>query len=106
MSPIISLGAASTMAFFDCVIDRSFACDRGFLGHRLTRIGGLYEVPFHRVMLNGEPLATSFVSKDELKAVIPPEAIPAAGTYIVTLKCDGEDFPESHRAHLVVGFKP
>jgi hypothetical protein len=66
--------------------------------------GGMW--PFHRVMLNGEPLPTSFVSKDELKAIIPPEAIPTAGTYIVTLKCDGEAFPESHRAHLVVGFKP
>ncbi len=65
--------------------------------------GGMW--PFHCVMLNGEPLPTSFVSKDELKAIIPPEAIPSAGTYIVTLKCAGEAFPESHRAHLVVGFK-
>ncbi len=66
--------------------------------------GGMW--PFHRVMLNGKPLPTSFVSKDELKATIPPEVIPEAGTYIVTLKCEGEDFPESHRAHLVVGFRP
>jgi len=66
--------------------------------------GGMW--PFHQVMLNGEPLPTSFVSKDELKAIIPPEAIAKAGTYVVTLKCEGEAFPESHRAHLVVGFKP
>jgi Amidohydrolase family len=66
--------------------------------------GGMW--PFHQVMLNGEPLPTSFVSKDELKAVIAPEAIAKAGTYVVTLKCEGEPFPESHRAHLVVGFKP
>ena len=66
--------------------------------------GGMW--PFHRVLLNGEPLPTSFVSKDELKAIIPPEVIAKAGTYIVTLKCEGESFPESHRAHLVVGFKP
>ncbi len=66
--------------------------------------GGMW--PFHQVMLNGQPLPTSFVSKDELKAIIPPETIPTAGTYIVTLKCEGEPFPESHRAHLVVGFKP
>jgi Amidohydrolase family len=66
--------------------------------------GGMW--PFHRVMLNGQPLATSFVSKDELKATIPPEAIPRAGNYVVTLKCEGEDFPESHRAHLIVGFRP
>jgi hypothetical protein len=65
--------------------------------------GGMW--PFHQVMLNGKPLPTSFVSKNELKAVIPPEAIAKAGTYIVTLKCEGEPFPESHRAHLVVGFK-
>jgi imidazolonepropionase-like amidohydrolase len=66
--------------------------------------GGMW--PFHRVMLNGQPLPTSFNSKDEVQAIISPEAIPTAGTYIVTLKCDGEAFPESHRAHLVVGFKP
>ena len=36
--------------------------------------GGMW--PFHRVMLNGQPLPTSFVSKDELKATIAPEAIP------------------------------
>ena len=66
--------------------------------------GGMW--PFHKVMLNGQPLPTSFNSKDELQAIIPPEAIPTAGTYIVTLKCEGEAFPESHRAHLVVGFKP
>jgi len=66
--------------------------------------GGMW--PFHQVMLNGEPLPTSFISKDELRATIPPEAVPGAGTYIVTLKCEGEPFPQSHRAHLVVGFKP
>jgi len=70
---------------------------------RVRGQGGMW--PFHRVLLNGQPLPTSFVSKDELKATIPPEAIATAGTYIVTLKCEGEDFPESHRAHLVVGFR-
>ncbi|MBI4488160.1 MAG: hypothetical protein HY694_03665 [Deltaproteobacteria bacterium] len=29
-----------------------------------------------------------------------------AGTYIVTVKSEGEALPESHRAHLVRGFKP
>ena len=71
---------------------------------RVRGQGGMW--PFHQVMLNGQPLPTSFVSKDELKATIPAGVIPTAGTYIVTLKCDGEAFPESHRAHLVVGFKP
>jgi hypothetical protein len=55
--------------------------------------------------LNGAPLPTRFVSKDELEAVISPDVIAKAGTYIVTLKCEGEAFPESHRAHLMVGFK-
>ena len=71
---------------------------------RVRGQGGMW--PFHKVMLNGQPLATSFNSKDELQAIIPSKAIPTAGTYIVTLKCEGEPFPESHRAHLVVGFKP
>ncbi|MBI2091124.1 MAG: amidohydrolase family protein [Deltaproteobacteria bacterium] len=66
--------------------------------------GGMW--PFHRVMLNGEPLPTRFVSRDELEAIISPEAIAKAGTYIVTLKCEGEPLPESNRAHLVVGYKP
>jgi len=58
-----------------------------------------------RSLLNGEPLPTTFLTKNELKASISPEAIPMAGTYIVTLKREGEAFPESHRAYLVVGFK-
>jgi hypothetical protein len=70
---------------------------------RVRGQGGMW--PFHRIMLNGEPLPTSFVSKDELKAVISPEAIADAGTYIVTLKSEGEPLPESNRAHLVVGFR-
>lgn len=80
------------------LIERSGPTTLTVRGH-----GGMW--PFHRVMLNGEPLPTSFVSKDELKATIPTQAIPKAGTYIVTLKCEGETFPESHQAHLVVGFK-
>jgi Amidohydrolase family len=66
--------------------------------------GGMW--PFHRVLLNGESLPTSFVSKDELNAIISPEAISKPGTYIVTIRSEGEAFPESNRAHLVVGFKP
>jgi hypothetical protein len=71
---------------------------------RVRGAGGMW--PFHKVILNGRTLPTSFNSKDEVQATISPEAIPTAGTYIVTLKCEGENFPESHRAHLVVGFKP
>jgi len=54
-------------------------------------------VPFHRVILNGAPLPTHFVSKNEL------EAIAKAGAHIVTLKCEGEPVPKTNRAHLVVG---
>jgi imidazolonepropionase-like amidohydrolase len=66
--------------------------------------GGMW--PFHRVMLNGEPLPTRFISKEEVEAIIPPEAIGRPGTYIVTLRSEGEALPESNRAHLIVGFKP
>ena len=59
-----------------------------------------------RTREDGRPLPMSFVSKDEITAIILPEAIAKAGTHTVTLKCDAETFPESHRAHLVVGFKP
>jgi imidazolonepropionase-like amidohydrolase len=62
--------------------------------------------PFHRVMLNGQPLATRFVSKNRLEAVIPPQAIARPGTYFVSVKTAGEPLPESHRAHLIVGFAP
>jgi hypothetical protein len=62
--------------------------------------------PFHRVMLNGEPLPTRFISKEEVEAIIPPGAIGRPGTYIVTLRSEGEALPESNRAHLIVGFKP
>jgi hypothetical protein len=54
---------------------------------KVRELGGMW--PFHRIMLNGEPLPTRFVSKDELEAIISSEAIPTAGTYIVTLKCEG-----------------
>jgi Amidohydrolase family len=61
--------------------------------------------PFHKVMLNGRPLPTTFLSKRKLEAVIPPDAIAKAGTYFVTIKSEGEHLPESNRAHLTVGFK-
>ena len=46
---------------------------------------------------------------DELPQVDPelrtPGAIAKAGTYIITVKCEGESLPESQRAHLIVGFR-
>jgi hypothetical protein len=62
--------------------------------------------PFHTVLLNGAPLPTRFVSKNGLEATVSPEAIPAAGNYVVTIKSEGEALPECNRAHLVVGFSP
>lgn len=62
-----------------------------------NRFAGPCECPRHGVVLNGEPLPTCFVSKNDLKAIILPEAIPKAGTYIVTLTCEGQMLPESHR---------
>jgi hypothetical protein len=61
--------------------------------------------PFHKVMLNGKALPTTFLSKNRLEATIPPEAVTEAGTYFVTIKSEGETLPESNRAHLTVGFR-
>jgi hypothetical protein len=71
--------------------------------------------PFHRVMLkrefgsifnfNAMELPTRYVSKTELEAQVTPEMISEPGTYTVTVKAEGEVLPESHRAHLIVGFK-
>jgi hypothetical protein len=50
-------------------------------------------------------LPTTYVSKTQLEAMIPPELIAKAGTYTITVKGEGEVLPESSRAHLIVGFK-
>ena len=69
-------------------------------------VHGRGAAPTHRVMLDGRELETRYVGRGELEAIIPPDAIAAAGTYKVTVKSVGEPLPESHPAHLVVGFKP
>jgi hypothetical protein len=56
-------------------------------------------------MLNGVGLSTRYVDKTTLEAIIPPAAVADAGTYIVTVKAQGEPVPESHRAHLTVCFE-
>lgn len=38
------------------------------------------------------------------RAKFPKES--QAGVDIVSLKCEGEELMESHRAHLVVGYEP
>jgi hypothetical protein len=60
----------------------------------------------NKSILRHDPKIPTPKSKDERKAIIAPEAIPTASTYIVTLKCEGEALPDAHRAHLMAGFKP
>lgn len=70
--------------------------------------------PFHKVMLKREfgsvlsvgaiELPTRYVSKTELEAEVSADLIKEAGTYTVTVKAEGELIPESHRAHMIVGF--
>jgi imidazolonepropionase-like amidohydrolase len=74
-------------------------------GPTTLRVRGKGIWPFHRVHLNSFPLPTTFVNNTELQATIDPELIPTAGTYVVTVRAEGEPLAESHRAHLVVGFR-
>lgn len=74
-------------------------------GPTMLKVRGAGMWPFHRVLLNGRPLPTRFVDRTELEATIAPEMIPTAGTYVVTVKAEGEPLPESHRAHLIVAFR-
>jgi Amidohydrolase family len=60
--------------------------------------------PFHQVLLNGRPLETRFVSRGELDATLPAEAIADVGMYKVTVKSRGEPVAESYPAPLVVRF--
>jgi imidazolonepropionase-like amidohydrolase len=61
--------------------------------------------PFHQVLLNGKEVETKFVSRGELDAIIPPEAVKDVGMYLVTVKSRGETIAESNPAPLVVKFK-
>ncbi|MGH6670629.1 MAG: amidohydrolase family protein [Xanthobacteraceae bacterium] len=74
------------------------------MGPTVLKVRGPGMWPFHRVLLNGKPLPTRYVNKSEIEATVGPELIATAGTYIVTVKPEGELLPESHRAHLVVAF--
>ena len=73
-------------------------------GPTTLRVKGRGIWPFHQVMLNGVELPTRYVDKTTLEATIPPSAVAEAGTYIVTVKAQGEPVPESRRAHLTVSF--
>jgi hypothetical protein len=74
-------------------------------GPTLLKVKGRGFWPFHQVLLNGKELETQFVSRNELDAVIPADAIPDAGMYKVTVKSRGEPIAESNPAPLVVRFK-
>jgi imidazolonepropionase-like amidohydrolase len=74
-------------------------------GPTLIKVKGRGFWPFHQVLLNGRELATQFVSRSELDATIPAEAIADVGMYKVTVKSRGEPIAESNPAPLVVRFK-
>jgi hypothetical protein len=57
------------------------------------------------VLLNGHELETRFISRGELDATLPAEAIQEVGMYKVTVKSRGEPVAESYPAPLVVRFK-
>jgi Amidohydrolase family len=60
---------------------------------------------YHRVTLNGKELETRFVSRSELAAVVPPQAIKDAGTYTVAVIGQGDFASRSGPAYLIVSFK-
>ena len=74
-------------------------------GPTVLKVRGPGMWPFHRVLLNGQILPTRYVNKTEIEATIAAELIPTAGTYLVTVKPEGELLPQSHPAHLVVAFR-
>jgi len=61
--------------------------------------------PFHQVLLNGKEIETKFVSRTELRAVVPPDAVREAGMYLVTVKSRGEPIAQSNPYPLVVKFR-
>ena len=62
--------------------------------------------PFHRE----RPAAADtlccqpYVANNEREAVVSPEAIALPGSYVVSVRAEGEPLAESHRAHLVAAF--
>ena len=61
--------------------------------------------PHHQVHFDGRPLETSYISRGEIHAVLPADAIADAGMYKVTVRSIGEPNPESFPAPLVVNFR-
>jgi len=111
-NPIPSFYAYQTLPM-ELAIEPSFVLEGE--GPITLKVRGEGMWPFHRVMLkrefgslfnfNAAELPTRYVSKTELEAQIAPELLTPAGTYTITVKGEGEILPESHRAHLIVGFR-
>ena len=74
-------------------------------GPTVLKVSGKGFWPFHQVLLNGKALETKFISRGELQAMVPAEAVTDVGMYKVTVKSDGEPIAESSPAPLVVKFK-
>jgi imidazolonepropionase-like amidohydrolase len=86
-------------------IDVSPAAITQGAGPTTLKVSGKGFWPFHRVLLNGKELETKFVSRSELQATVPTEAVKDVGMYKVTVKSSGEVVAESGAAPLVVKFK-
>jgi imidazolonepropionase-like amidohydrolase len=74
-------------------------------GPTILKVKGRGFWPFHQVLLNGHELETRFISRGELDATLPAEAIQEVGMYKVTVKSRGEPVAESYPAPLVVRFR-
>jgi imidazolonepropionase-like amidohydrolase len=74
-------------------------------GPTILKVSGKGFWPFHQVLLNGKELETKFVSRSELQATVPAEAVKDVGMYKVTVRSRGEVIAESAPAPLVVKFK-
>jgi hypothetical protein len=85
------------------IVVKPYAVTQGS-GPTILTISGEGFWPFHYALLNGEELETKFVSRHELQAVIPPDAIRAPGMYLVTVKSRGEPVAQSNPAPFVVSF--
>jgi imidazolonepropionase-like amidohydrolase len=74
-------------------------------GPTVLKVHGKGFWPFHQVVLNGKEIETKFVSRSELQAIVPAEAVKNVGMYKVTVRSRGEAIAESAPAPLVVKFK-
>jgi hypothetical protein len=74
-------------------------------GPTVLKVRGKGFWPFHQVLMNGRELETRFVSRTELEATVPADAIQDVGMYKITVKSRGETVAESYPAPLVVRFK-